>query len=315
MSETLIEARNLTKSFRDRIVAIKDLDLTVKRGMVYGLIGRNSSGKTTALRLLLGLLQADSGEARILGWNFSGAPHDIRSRVAYVCQSQCLPEALSLEQLSWCLKRCHQRWDTAYARQMAEKWSVPWQRPLGGLSGGRQRQAAVLLALAGRPEVIILDEPAAGLDPVARRELIDGVVEALTQSDGCTVLLSTHLIGDLERLASHIGILDRGRMALSLPLESLLQQFKRVQVICNDDELAAQVTVPGTIAVTRRTGAVLNAIVRWTHDGELDALRATADIRVQVFPMGLEEIFLELFGELPTKTNSIEPQGSKKGWD
>jgi ABC-2 type transport system ATP-binding protein len=315
MSETLIEARNLAKSFRDRTVAIKDLDLTVKRGMVYGLIGRNGSGKTTALRLLLGLLQPDSGEARILGWNFWRAPHDVRSRVAYVCQSQCLPESLSLEQLNWCLNRYHHQWDSAYARQMAEKWSLPWQRPLGSLSGGRQRQAAVLLALAGRPEVIIMDEPAAGLDPVARRELIDGVVEALTQSDGCTVLLSTHLIGDLERLASHIGILDRGRMALSLPLENLLQQFKRVQVICNDDELAAQVAVPGTIAVARRTGAVLNAIVRWTHNGELDALRAISDIRVQVFPMGLEEIFLELFGGLPTEPNSIESQDSKKGWD
>lgn len=313
MSETLIEARNLAKSFRDRTVAIKDLDLAVGRGMVYGLIGRNGSGKTTALRLLLGLLQPDGGEARILGWDFWRAPHDVRSRVAYVCQSQCLPEALSLEQLNWCLKRCHERWDTAYARQMAEKWSLPWQRPLGSLSGGRQRQAAVLLALAGRPEVLILDEPAAGLDPVARRELIEGVVEALTQSDGCTVLLSTHLIGDLERLASHIGILDRGRMALSLPLENLLQQFKRVQVICNDDELAAQVAVPGTVAVTRRTGAVLNAIVRWTHEGELDVLRAMADIRVQVFPMGLEEIFLELFGDLSTQPNG--PQDSKKGWD
>jgi ABC-type multidrug transport system ATPase subunit len=314
MSETLIEARNLAKSFHDRTVAINDLDLAVKRGMVYGLIGRNGSGKTTALRLLLGLLRPDSGEARILGWNFWRAPHDVRSRVAYVCQSQCLPESLSLEQLDWCLKRYHQRWDTAYARQMAEKWSLPWQRPLGSLSGGRQRQAAVLLALAGRPEVIILDEPAAGLDPVARRELIDGIVEALTQSDGCTVLLSTHLIGDLERLASHIGILNRGRMALSLSLENLLQQFKRVQVICDDDELAAQLAVPGTVAVARRTGAVLNAIVRWTHNGELDALRATADIRVQVFPMGLEEIFLELFGDLPTEPNLFESPDSKKGW-
>jgi hypothetical protein len=86
-------------------------------------------------------------------------------------------------------------------------------------------------------------------------------------------------------------------------------------VICNDDELAAQVAVPGTITVARRTGAVLNAIVRWTHEGELEALRATADIRVQVFPMGLEEIFLELFGDLPTEPNPIESRDSKKGWE
>jgi ABC-type multidrug transport system ATPase subunit len=131
MSEPLIEARGLTKCFRDRMVAVKDLDLTVERGMVYGLLGRNDSGKTTALRLLLGLLLPDSGEARILGWDFWRAPRPVRSRVAYVSQSPSLPEALSLEQLSWCLGRCHERWDAAYARQIAMRWSLSWPAPAG----------------------------------------------------------------------------------------------------------------------------------------------------------------------------------------
>ncbi len=313
MSECLIEARRLTKCFPDRVVAIKDLDLEVERGSVYGLIGRNGSGKTSALRLLLGLLRPDSGEARILGWDFWKAPRLVRSRVAYVCQGQYLPETQSLEELSWCLGRCHERWDVALAKQMAERWNLPWRRALGDFSSGRQRQAAIVLALAGRPEVLILDEPAAGLDTIARRELIEVIVDALSQTDGCTVLLSTHLIGDLERIANHIGILDRGRMALSLPLEKLQEQFKRVQLIFQGEESPANLTIPGAVSLVSRSGSVVNAIVRWTHEGELEALRATVDARVQVFPMGLEEIFITLFGDRADDSTPTEQQVLMKG--
>ena len=308
MNEVIIEASGLTKSFPGRVVAVKDLDLEVKRGMVYGLIGRNASGKTTTLRLLLGLLQPDCGEARILGWNFWRAPRAVRSRVGYVCQSQSLPEAMTLEQLCWYLGRCYERWDSGYARQMAERWNLPWRSPLGHLSNGRQRQAAILLAFAARPEVVVLDEPAAGLDPVARREVLEEMIEALGQNDGCTVLLSTHLISDLERVADHIGILDRGRMALSLSLESLLQQFKRVQVIFRGEATPADFVVPGALSPVRRSGPVLQTIVRWTHDHELDALRGAVDARVQVFPMGLEEIFIELFGSHTSGAVSVISQ-------
>jgi ABC-2 type transport system ATP-binding protein len=314
MSEVMIEARGLTKSFPGRVVAVKELDFEVGRGTVYGLMGRNGSGKTTALRLLLGLLRPDSGEARVLGWDFWKAPRSVRSRVAYVCQSPCLPETMSLEELGWYLGRCNEQWDVGYARQMAERWALPWRMPLGRFSGGRQRQAAILLALAGRPDVVVLDEPAAGLDAIARRELIERIIEALSQSDGCTVLLSTHLIGDLERIADCIGILDRGRMALSLPLDQLLQQFKRVQVIFQAADAPAELVVPGAVSPVSRSGPVVNAIVRWPHGGELDALRTSVDARVQVFPMGLEEIFIEMFGNHAVETNPTERQAALKGW-
>jgi ABC-2 type transport system ATP-binding protein len=295
MSAVIIEARSLTKIFSDGIVAVKDLDLTVKRGAVYGLIGRNGSGKTTILRLLLGLLQPDRGVARILGEDFWQASHSVRERAAYVSQTQRLPVGMTLEDLCRCQQRFNQRWDQDHARALAKRWGLPWKRLVGGLSNGEQRKTALLLAFAGRPEVLVLDEPAAGFDSVARRDLVDQILEAMTQSNGCTVLLSTHIIGDLERLADHIGIIDRGRMALSARLEDLLNQTKRVQVIFDADEAPAHFAIPGALR-THRTGAVLNALVRWTNDSELDALRASTNVRVQVFPIGLEEIFMELFG-------------------
>src|SRR5262249_27444431 len=163
------------------------------------------------------------------------------------------------EQLSWRLSRYNERWDPSYAGEMAGRWGLPWSGPLGCLSNGRQRQAAILMALAGRPEVLILDEPAAGLDAAARRELLEQIVGVLGEGDGCTLLLSTPLIGDLERIADHIGILDSGRMAIALPLETLLQQFKRVQVVFPADEVPPDFAVPGQFSHTR-SGPVFKAV-------------------------------------------------------
>ncbi len=296
MNEAVIEARSLTKTFRSGIVAVKDLDLGVKRGAVYGLIGRNGAGKTTTLRLLMGLLQPDRGAAQILGWDFWKAPRRVRQRVGYVSQTQRLPGGMTLEDLCRCLKHFNQKWDQGHANALANLWDLPLKRPVGSLSSGEQCRAALLLAFAGRPEVLVLDEPAAGFDVVARRELVNQILDAVTWSDGCTVLLSTHVIADLERVADHIGIMHQGRLALSAQLENLLNQTKRVQVIFENDELPLQFTIPGALR-THREGIVLNAIVRWTGDSELDVLRASTEARIQIFPVGLEEIFMELFGK------------------
>lgn len=296
MDEPAIEARGLSKVFPNRVVAVNEFDLAVPRGAVCGLIGRNGSGKTTVLRLLLGLLRPDQGEARVLGWDFWRAPRRVRQQVVYVSQTERLPGAMPLGELDACMARLNPRWDRAQARALTRRWDLPWDRALHSLSDGEQRRAALALAFAARPRALVLDEPAAGFDPVARRELLDQILDAVTQSDGCTVLLSTHVVGDLERMADHIGIMDHGRLALSSRLEDLLNHVKRVQVIFEGEEVPAEFAVPGALR-TGRSGAVCNAIVRWSSDGELEALRQTANARVQVFPIGLEEIFLELFGK------------------
>src|SRR5580765_3653247 len=311
MNAAVIETNGLTKTFRDGAVAVNELDLKVERGAVYGLMGCNGSGKTTTLRLLLGLLQPDRGRARVLGWDFWRAPRSVRTRAAYVSQTQHLPAGRSLEELDRCLRRFNEQWDPSHARALANAWGLPWKRPLGCLSSGEQRKAAMLLAFAGRPEVLVLDEPAAGFDLVARRELVAQIVDAITQGDGCTVLLSTHLIGDLERVADHIGIIDSGRMAISAPLEDLLNRTKRVQVIFQDEDPPVHFAIPGALR-TRRAGPVVNAIVQWADRGELNALRDSTSARVQVFPMGLEEIFIELFGHGARNATDLADSSERK---
>src|SRR5438093_6527815 len=290
MSGVVIEAISLTKTFRDGVVAVKDLDLEVRRGAVYGLVGRNGSGKTTTLRMVLGLLQPDRGAARVLGWDFWRAPREVRQRVAYVGQTQQLPGSMTLEELSRCLTRWNERWDLKHARALAEDWGLPWKRPVGCLSNGEQRKVAILLAFAGRPQVLVLDEPASGFDLIARRELLEQIVDAITQTDGCSVLLSTHIIGELERIADYIGVMDGGRMAMSARLEDLLNHTRRVQVIFDDEEAPANFIIPGAVH-SRRAGSVVNAVVRLADGSELDALLSTANVRAQVFPIGLEAIF------------------------
>ena len=295
MGQPIIEIRKVTKIFRGRVVAVKDLNLVVERGAVYGLIGRNGSGKTTALRLLMGLLQPDDGAARILGWDFWKAPRSVRERVAYVSQTQRLPGGMTLEDLGRCFRHFNQKWDPDYARRLAELWNLPWKRAVGNLSNGEQCRAALLLAFASRPEVLVLDEPAEGLDVISRRELVTQILGAVAETGGCTVLLSTHTIGDLERMADHVGVISRGCLALSTPLEDLLNKTRRVQMIFEERDSPSQVTIPGALRA-QREGAVWNAIVQWTGEGELEALRGSSGARVQAFPMSLEEIFIELFG-------------------
>ena len=143
MSGVVIEANSLTKTFRDGVVAVKDLDLEVRRGAVYGLVGRNGSGKTTTLRMVVGLLHPDRGAARVLGWDFWRAPRGVRQRVAYVGQTQQLPGSMTLEELSRCLTRWNDRWDLKHARALADGgMPVKWRTAQGGYPAGLCRPAA-----------------------------------------------------------------------------------------------------------------------------------------------------------------------------
>jgi ABC-2 type transport system ATP-binding protein len=289
-----IAARDLTKTFKGPVVAVTGVDLDIPEGAVFGLIGRNGAGKTTTLRLLMGLIRPDSGWCQVLGNDMSVVGSQIRQQVVYVAQSLQLPGWMSVEDFCRCHRHFYGLWDDDLARRLVRKWEMPWNRPVSHLSGGQQRQAAILLALAARPRVLLLDEPAAGLDLIARRALLAGLVDALCQGDGCTVVLSTHLIGDLERVADHIGMMDRGRLTTSARLEDLLQTTRRVQVVFDQPEVPSGFTIPGARGCHVR-GPVISAVVRLTEEDQLRRLQEWPGARVNVFSMNLEDIFLDWF--------------------
>ena len=296
MNDLAIEARDLSKSFAGGVVAVNGLDLTVPPGVVYGLIGRNGAGKTTTIRMLMGLLRPNRGAARVLGADLWTAPRAVRARVAYVSQQQQLHAWMTAEELCHYASHFYERWDQPYARDLARRFDIPWEQQVGLMSGGEQRKVSILLAFAARPDVLLLDEPAAGLDPIARRELIDEIVDVLSRVEDCTVLFSTHIISDLERIAEHVGIMDRGRIVTSARLDDLQSRTKRVQVIIDDERPGFVLPpIPGTIR-SKVEGPVLTAVVRLESEAQLDEVRRIPGVRVNVFPVGLEEIFIDLFG-------------------
>lgn len=291
--EPAILAQNLSKSFRKGAVAVNGLDLAIAPGVVYGLIGRNGAGKTTTLRLLMGLLKPDSGTARVLGADLWEASSVHRQRVAYVSQSQQCPDWMSVTDLGRYARRFYTRWDPDLAADLARRWELPTQLPTGRMSGGQQRLAAILVALAARPDVLLLDEPAAGLDPIAREWLNTCLVETLLQT-GCTILLSSHLISDLERLATHVGIMDRGRIVQSGEVEDWQRTLRRVQVVFAETGPPRDFAIPGAIR-TQVLGPVVTAIARIANEEQIALLQAIPGTRVNVFPLSLEETFVALF--------------------
>lgn len=293
MSEPVIQAVDLAKTFRPSVIALSGLDLAVPRGAVYGLIGRNGAGKSTCLRLLMGLLRPDRGRAQVFGQDLKNAPRELRQRVAYVSQEQQLPWWMTARELTHYYAQLYDGWDQTHADRLLGTFDLAADRPLAGLSGGDQRRVAVVLALAARPEVVILDEPAAGLDPLSRRQLIEAMIDFLGEGGERTVLFSTHILADLERVADHIGFMDRGRMMMSGPLEQLQSGLRRVQLIFPGDRVPDGFELAGQM---RRevSGPVLTAVVRLTDPGQIDRLRAMEGVRVSEQTLGLEDLFLEL---------------------
>ncbi len=290
MGEAILHARGLVKTFGG-VVALNGLDLEVGRGEVMALVGRNGAGKTTAMRILLGLTRADAGTARILGKDWWEAGAGDRQRVAYVSQQGQPPGWITLEEMGRMSARFFARWDSGLARELAGRWEVPWNRPLGRLSGGHQRLAALAWALATRAEVLLLDEPAAGLDPVSRRDVMRGLVDALMRTEGCTVLLNTHVLADVERLATHVAVLQQGRVVATAAVEEWQRTMRRVQVVVPGQEVPPGLEVPGTLR-SHRSGPVLTALARVTDDAQLAPVRALPGVRVHVFPLNMEEWFV-----------------------
>ena len=293
MNEQVIEVKQLEKSFSDTRV-LKNLNLSISTGQVYGLIGKNAAGKTTLLRIIMGLLHQDQGEATILGKSQWQAPLEHRARISYVSQSQQLHTWMTTNELGKFVSHFYPNWDNNTFQELATQWEIPLDKTIAYLSGGQQRRVAILIAFSSKSEVIILDEPAAGLDPIARRELIDAIVDIVSENSKTTILFSTHIISDLERVATHVGILHNGTMVADSSLDDLKTSSKRLQVIFDDNVSSENFKIPGAIKVVQ-DGQVINAIARM-NDSQLEDFMKTPGVRINTFPLSLEEFFIETIG-------------------
>lgn len=304
MSDYTIETVGLQKSYQKNKPILQDLAMKIPRGSVYGLIGRNGAGKTTLLRLLMGILKPDAGRAMLLGQEWMLADRRTRARVTYVPQTMKAHTWMSPEELCYYASHFYETWDMSYAQELNKRFGLAWDQPVGLMSGGEQRKAAILLAFAARPEVMILDEPAAGLDPVARRQLIDETVDVLASHTECTVLISTHILSDLERIADTVGVLHEGRLILDQKLETLQSQFKRIQIIFEGSAVPPSFQLPGAMHA-RVDGPVYSAVVRIPENLDLQTMYKIPQARVLEFPIGLEDVVIEMIGQEPVEEREV----------
>jgi len=261
------------------------LDWTLPTGRVVGLLGRNGAGKTTLIETLLGLREPDAGQALLFGQPSQALPDEVRVRIGYVPQRSDLFEWLTPDQLLAYFRSFYPRWNEAKVQGLMSRWDIARDKPIGKLSGGQQQRLSIVRALAHEPELLVLDEPVASLDPAGRRdflgELVDQVVDRRT-----TVVFSTHILSDLERVAVDVAFLTGSRIALHAPLDELLESSVRLGGVAAD--IARFVSEHRLQALSRDARAPV--VARRRDASGLPPATPT----VSVDPATLEDLFLAL---------------------
>ena len=207
--------------------ALDSVSLSLPRGAVYGLVGANGAGKTTLIRHVLGLLKAESGSVRVFGLDPVRDPVGVLSRIGYLAEENDLPGWMRVDELLRYTQAFYPKWDEGYAGELRQAFALDGAARIKTLSKGQKARAGLLIALAHRPELLVLDEPSSGLDPIVRRDILGAVIRTIAH-EGRTVLFSSHLLDEVEKVADHVTMIDHGTIVLSAPLEEI-KSSHRVQ--------------------------------------------------------------------------------------
>ncbi|MHB1460857.1 MAG: ABC transporter ATP-binding protein [Armatimonadota bacterium] len=293
MSELIyaIESCDLTKRYGHQ-TAVDSLNLKVPAGSVFAFLGRNGAGKTTTIQMLMDLLPRTSGSAKLLGLDSVKKSRQIKSRIGYVADGQQMYDWMKVDEIIWFCKGFYPDWDDALAEEHKTRLGLDGKKKVRELSRGMKAKLGLLLALAHHPELLILDEPTAGLDVVVRRDFLGEVIEMI-QQQGRTVFFSTHIVHEVERVADWVGILDHGHMVWCSPLEELKNGVQRV-VLSFSEQPAELASLPGVLECDQ-TGRQAVLTVKSSPE-LLERLRALQPMEMDVQQMSLEDIFVALVG-------------------
>lgn len=219
MSEPVIDVSELTCRF-GATTALASVSVSVPRGAVYGLVGANGAGKTTLIKHVLGLLKAESGSVRVFGLDPVAEPVAVLSRIGYLSEENDLPGWMTAAELLRYSRALYPAWDDVYAEELRQTFELDAAARIKTLSKGQKARAGLLVALAYRPDLLVLDEPSSGLDPIVRRDILGAVIRTIAH-EGRTVLFSSHLLDEVEQVADHVTMISHGKVALSASLDAL----------------------------------------------------------------------------------------------
>lgn len=289
MSDTIIKIQNLAKYFDGRCV-LDGINLNIPQGCIYGLLGRNGAGKTTIIRILLGLDSPTRGRTSLLGADSAKLSARTHGRIGHVAEAHNLIQNYKVSRLVKLCKDLSLQWNDDFFGRLIEAFRLPMQRRVKQLSIGMRAQLNLSLAMAIDPELLILDDPTLGLDTVARRQFLELAVDLL-QKDGRTILFCSHILNDVERIADRIGILAAGKLIVDCPLEELKKRVKKLRLIFPEH-------APTNLHMTEIVNQQL-------HGRELTITVANWNQQKQAFietfkpescteiPMSLEDMFIE----------------------
>jgi ABC-2 type transport system ATP-binding protein len=281
----IIETAGLGKRYR-RTWALRNAALAIPGGYVVALVGPNGAGKTTLLHLSVGLTRPTTGRVTVLGSEPAGSPAAL-DQIAFVAQDAPLYKNLPAADMLHLTRNLNRRWDQRRAETRLEELDIPLDRKVGKLSSGQQAQLALTIALARRPRLLVLDEPLASLDPLARHDFMATLMAAVAE-DGLSVVLSSHVIADLERVADYLIVLSRGQVQVAGEVEGLLAQHSALTgPVSAADEVAERLAV----VYGRRAGTVAHLLVRDTTGAQ------PVPPGWEARPVGLEELVLDYLRE------------------
>ena len=273
--------------------ALASVTVSIPRGAVYGLVGANGAGKTTLIKHILGLLRAESGSVRVFGLDPVADPVAVLSRIGYLSEDNDLPGWMRVDELIRYSHAFYPAWDDAYAEELLQAFALDSTAKIKNLSRGQRARAGLLIALAYRPELLVLDEPSSGLDPIVRRDILGAVIRTIAD-EGRTVLFSSHLLEEVEQVADHVTMIHQGSIALSAPLGEIKESHCHVTV-----RLAESRPQPPAVAGVLRWdggGQEWTAVYRG-RSGDLQAALADSGARIVAERVpSLDEVFVAHVG-------------------
>ena len=291
----MLELRNITKTFGD-FKALNDLSMTVPKGTVYGLVGPNGAGKSTAIRCMVGVYRPDCGNITMGGELIYENPA-LKTRIGYIPDDIFYFPSASLEEMRRFYKGLYPDFDDDLFERLYEIFDLPRKTPIRRFSKGMQKQAAFHLAICCRPDVLILDEPVDGLDPVMRRQVMSLILSDVAER-GTTVLISSHNLRELEDVCDHVGIMDHGKMLLEKSLADMQGNTHKLQMVG---------TPPENLEILHESasGRLHTYIVRGSASEITEAVAAANPVYFDVLPLSLEEIFIYELGGVNYEVKNI----------
>lgn len=296
-----IEIRNLRKSFGANHV-LKNIDLSIPSGHIVGLVGPNSAGKSTLLRHLVGLYLPTEGTCEVFGVEAGKLSDDDLARIGYVHQEGELMDWMWTRQIIDYVAAHYPRWNRDLERELVERFELRTGERVAVMSPGQRQKLSILLAVCFEPDLLILDEPASALDPIARKEFLE-LLLAIIQDQHRTIVISSHILSDIEKVIDHVLFMKEGEIIRDCAFDDLLDEFMKLEITALEGDLPAQLPIQGVLSCERDARQAV--VIAQCGGVELDVIERTLACRVERKPLSLEEIYPLVMGQ--SKGRKPEP--------